>query len=366
MPHVQAADPAPLTPPQIRALVGAAGRQLSWGLPAAASAARRWRERAEAIPDGPIRDDALYALTRKRGHRDGAALFAVLVDRRDRDLLELLVAYEMIWDFLDNVSERHSEEANGRELHLALVDALDPGRPLADYYRHHPWSEDAGYLRSLVEFCRSRCLLLPSYDKVRRLVLREAWRAQVQALNHIEPPEQRDAALRRWADEECPGERELAWFELSGAASASLVVHALLSLAADPDVDQREIDQVHAAYWPRISLATTMLDSYVDRVEDVAAGNHSYIDHYLDQHSALDRLCECVGRAARMARDLPNGRRHALIMSCMVAMYLSKDSARLPDTAPGTRRIADAGGSMARLLVPVLRAWRVATAQQAH
>ena len=76
---------------------------------------------------------------------------ATLPRARNRRLLRLLVAYQIIWDFLDSVSERGASagQANGRQLHLALIDALDPSRPLSDYYLHNPWREDGGYLNAL-------------------------------------------------------------------------------------------------------------------------------------------------------------------------------------------------------------------------
>jgi hypothetical protein len=53
-----------------------------------------------------------------------------------------------------------------------------------------------------------------------------------------------------------------------------------------------------------------------------------------------------------------------VIAACMVAMYLSKDSARTPAMRPTTDRLSEAGGSLTRLLLPVLRLWRVAYAQR--
>jgi tetraprenyl-beta-curcumene synthase len=364
MPHAVLVDPTPLTPAQLRALVAAAARELSWGLPEVARATRRWKALAETIPDDPIREDALYSLANKRGHSDGAALFAVLPARRNNVLLHLLVAYETIWDFLDNVSERHTTEENGRELHLALVDAFDHEKPLADYYRHHPWEDDGGYLEELVEFCRRCCRTLPSYGRVQDLLLREAWRAQVLALNHLTDPECRDTALRQWAADECSDTRDATWFELSGAASASMVVHALLAIAAETDASDREIAATYAVYWPWISLATTMLDSYVDRAEDIESGNHSYISHYPDHECAVRRLCYCIARSARDALELPNGHRHAVIVGSMIAMYLSKDSARAPDSRAFTGILSQAGGSLSRLLLPILRLWRIAYSQR--
>lgn len=337
-----------------------------WGLRTISREIQGWRQRALAIPDAPIREDALSSIERKRGHTDGAALFWILPRHRNLELLRLLVAYETIWDFLDNVNEHGADrgQANGRQLHLALVEALDPMASISDYYCHHPWRKDGGYLRALVEACRRDCMALPSYARVRRLVIREATRAQVLAMNHDIDPICRDTSLKRWAEHEFAGERCASWFELSGAASASLTVHVLLALAAEPTCTERDVDDACVVYFPWLSLATTMLDSYVDQAEDVINGDHSYIAHYASPAIAAERVREVIEMSARKARCLRNGHRHAVIVACMIAMYLSKDSAHTPSMRTTTSSFIEAGGSLTRLLLPILRLWRIAYAQR--
>ncbi len=359
-------DPLPLSPRQVRALLAAAARELLWGLRAVSREIHSWRARALTIPDAAIREDALSSIERKRGHADGAALFWILPRRRDLNLLRLLVAYELIWDFLDSVNEHGARAGtvNGRQLHLALVEALDPALPMSDYYRYHPWREDGGYLRALVEACRSRCAALPSYGRIRPLAVREARRAQVLALNHDTEPLGRDTALREWAALECPDEQRVSWFELSSAASASLTIHAFLALAAEPACTDLEVQCTCSAYFPWISGAATMLDSYVDQAEDAVKGDHRYVAHYESEALAGERMRELVGRSALEARRLRRGHRHAVIAACMVAMYLSKDSARTPQMRADTAGIVRAGGSLTRVLLPVLRIWRIGFGQR--
>ncbi len=337
-------------------------RELTWGLPAVAREEHRWRTLARGIPDGPLREDALSALHDKRGQTDGAAMFSILPRARNSSLLQLLVAYQIIWDFLDSVNERgaHVGVANGCQLHIALIDALDPERPISDYYRHHPWREDGGYLKTLVTVCRERCAELPSYEHVRPLVVREATRARVLAINHELNPLNRDAQLQTWASEEFPDGHEASWFELSGAASAGLAIFALLALAAEPTCNDTEIALTHRTYFPWTSATATMLDSYVDQTEDAANGDHIYISHYLTPQLAIERTRLLIQRCFCEAAKLQNGEAHILIAACMVALYLSKDSARAPAMRRTTRSIVRAGGSLTRILLPILRLWRTA------
>ena len=335
-------------------------------MPAVAREEHRWRALAREIPDEPLREDALRALADKRYQTDGAALFSILPRVRDPSLLRLLVAYQIIWDFLDSASERAAGagQANGRQLHLALIDALDPARPISDYYRHNPWHEDGGYLNALVDVCRERCARLPSYERVRDLVVEEASRAQVLAINHDPDPSRRDTMLEAWARREFPHAVDASWFELSGASSAGLTIFALLALASEPTCSESEIAQTRRAYFPWTSTLAAMLDSYVDQSEDAANGDHSYIAHYPTPELATRNVCLIVRRCLREVRALKNSERHILIITSMVAMYLSKDSALTPAMRAKTRRIVDAGGSLTGALLPILRLWRIAYAQR--
>jgi|HubBroStandDraft_3_1064219.scaffolds.fasta_scaffold16085_2 tetraprenyl-beta-curcumene synthase len=355
-------DPLPLSRGQLRALTAAATRELSWGLRAASREMRGWRRRARMIPDDPIREDALETLRRKRTHIVGAGLFSILPGRRDRRLLRVLVAYEIIIEFLDNAHERAAHQRNGRQLHRALVEALDPSAPISDYYLHHPWKDDGGYLRALVEACREGCVSLPFYEEVRRMLLQGASRCGgVQSLNHEPDSSRRGVALREWSERQFPEEREADWWELTAAASSSLGVHALLATAS---CDRHDWALVNAAYVPWICTVSTLLDSYVDEVADMADARHSYLAYYPSREVAVRRLSELIRRSAREARDLPGGHRHAVIAACMVAMYLSNDRVRGPSMRANTDRLAAAGGSLTRVLLPVLRLWRAAYAQR--
>jgi tetraprenyl-beta-curcumene synthase len=349
----------------VRALAAAAVRQLAWSSRLAEREVRAWLMRAMHIPAAAIRRDAVNALTYKRGHIDGAALFSVIPVLCPRMLVRLLVAYQVMFDFLDSANERAVAMgiANGRQLHLALVDALDQRRPLSDYYFHHPWGDDGGFLDALVDTCRNGCAALPRYATVQRFVVAEARRFEVLALNHEADPTRRIAALQDWARRERTGPASGPWYELTAARSSSLAIHALLALSVERAVDAMEVSLVRRAYTGVLPVMGTMLDSYVDQLEDRTNGDHSYVGHYPNSDMAVKRLGQILRCSLREALALPNGERHAVIVACMTALYLSKDSARSGELRDGTASLVAAGGSLTRLLVPVLRAWRLAYSQ---
>ncbi len=189
-------------------------------------------------------------------------------------------------------------------------------------------------------------------------------RANVQAINHDLDKAYRDVALRRWAAREFPESREATWFELAGAAGAGLAIYALFALGAEPACTDIDIAHAYSAYFPWTSAVATMLDSYVDQIEDTANGDHVYVAHYPTPGLAGQRIGQLIQRSLNEARSLPNGERHTLIVACMVAMYLSKDSARMEAMRETTKHLVNAGGSLTRVLLPILRLWRTVYAQR--
>jgi tetraprenyl-beta-curcumene synthase len=319
------------------------------------------------IPDLALRADALEAIERKRANIDGAVLFSTIADRRSSELLHLLVAFEVLADYLDCTSERGAWVGvhNGRRLHRALIDALAPDVALSDYYASHPWREDGGFVGGLVRTCRQTCARLPSFSVVQPFVARATALAQVLAVNHEEDPRRRDALLRTWAEAHFPRNDELAWFEWTGGASAWLTVLALLALAADDGRGVAEARATFYAYLPWISLTGTLLDSYGDRDADLDSGEHSYVAHYSTVDAATERIGAVTRRALTEASSLRDGARHRVLVSAMAAMYLSKDSVRASQWRGHTRVLIRAAGPLTRLLIPVLRAWRIVNKQRA-
>ncbi len=356
------------------ALARASARELIWGLRMVSREVEGWRGRAEQIPDAELRADALKALCTKRGNINGAALFWTLPDRRSGDLLAALVVYEILADFLDCVSERSAGLgiANGRQLHLALVEALDPQAPISDYYRHLGSTDDGGYARGLVESCRAHTMVLDGYEEVRPFLSRAARLSSVLPINHELDPARREQALQEWDRDRAAehGERlcvltaRQAWYERTAGASAWLTVLAMLALAAERGHDPGAVAQTYEAYLGAIAPAGAMLDSYGDVAEDAAGGEHSYISHYPSMELAIERVGELIRGGRQAAGALPGGARHDLIVACLVAFYLAKDATRAGDLREDRRALRRAGGPLVRLLLPVLRAWRAAYGQR--
>jgi tetraprenyl-beta-curcumene synthase len=318
-----------------------------------------WKARASAISDPLLRQVALEAQLSKRGNIEGAAAFAVLVPRGRRALtVRMIVAWQAAYDYADLLAEQPCEDrsANARQLHLALLRALQPEVPHDDYYARFGRDEDGGYLREMVDTTRgaftqmsnNRPVSGPLEAAITRIIA-------YQALNQDD-----HSALARWASDETSPDTGLKWWETAAAGASSLAVLALLAAAADPQLSPDDIAAIERAYNPWISALHTLLDSLIDLREDAAAGQISLLSHYSSPEEVSARMQMLAERALSAARGLRQGALHALILAGMVSLYLTAPEASFPEAAPVSERVLAALGGAAMPSMMVLRVRRVA------
>lgn len=322
---------------------------------------RHWHARARQIPDPMLRRLALITQRDERGNYEGAAAFAALVPYAYRArVVRAVVAYQTAYDYVDTLSEQPNDDpvSNGRQLHLALLSALDPTNPQPDYYKHHRKRQDNGYIWNLVQTCRSALRALPSYQAVAQSALRAA-RSIVayQSLNH-EEADDRPRALALWGATVAPPGSDMRWWEAAAGGASSMTVFALIAAAAKPGLSPAETMATERAYFPWISALHVLLDSLIDRARDVECGHHSLIDHYASASEAAHRLGWIATRAVRGAESLPDGARHALIVAAMASFYLSAPAVSAPSTCPAAECVLETMGALAAPTMAVLRARR--------
>ncbi len=318
-----------------------------WGrvFPFACREIRRWERCARIIPDPKLKTVALRALQDERGNLEGATAFATFVDRSHRRMVaRAAIAFQAAYDFVDAVSEQteSSWEGNTRQLHMALMIAVNPELSHLDYYALENLGNDGGYLADLVDVCRESLALLPSHAQVAESIGRATRRIiDYQDFNHRSDD---SWSFESWAERETPSETDLRWWETGAAAGSSLVVFALMAAGAQPGLIQDDVARLVDAYFPWVGALHTLLDSLVDEQEDDMTHQRCLISLYLSREEAASRIQILVARAGRQALDLGKGECHMLILAAMVSFYLSLPQARgLSAQLSGQRALATLG-----------------------
>jgi tetraprenyl-beta-curcumene synthase len=343
------------------AFAGTAGKYWLGVFPHVGRELDRWRQRAREIPDPGLRRLALITQQAERGNLEGAAAFAVLVPRAQRaDVVRATVAFQATYDYVDTLAEQPSADpaANGHQLHLALMTALEPDGDHADYYAHNSGGEDNGYIRTLIEACRSACCALPSYAAVADATRQAAARmVSYQSLTHGAPQDAQQA-LARWAEKLTPAGSGLHWWETAAGGASSLSVFALIAAAGQPILTDQQAAATDSAYFPWIGALHVLLDSLIDRPADIADGHHSLVEHYASAEEAASRLGAIAIRAMQATETIPSSTRHAMILAAMTSFYLSAPCG--PATAAVGRGVLEAMGDFATPTMAVLRTRRAA------
>lgn len=339
--------------------------------PLARTQLARWEERGRAIPDPVLRAAATAKLGDERFNAEVAATLATLAPRCWRArVVEAIVALQVLYDYVDLVSEQYAAgtpEIDDRELFTALSDAVtlpiegerSSGTDRAPgYYGTGPRSDDGGYLHALVETVQTTLAGLPSAVTIVPVAQASAARcAEAQILNH-QVPRSGVEEPRQWAKLEAEG-TGLGWQEfLAGATASVLGIHALIAAAADPGTTRANAEDLDALY---LSIgALSMLDSLVDREEDIATRQLSYVDLYDGPEAMASGLANVARDGIARAGELPNGAHHVMTLVGVVAYYGSatplRSASGWPVTAPVRRELRPLIGPTLALM----RGWRLA------
>jgi tetraprenyl-beta-curcumene synthase len=318
-----------------------------------------WRSHAQAIPDPVLRAQALHKLSAERLNPEAAAFFAVLAPRKERRLVvRLIVAYQLLYDYLDAVNELPgcTDLRNGLQLHEALVDAVSPDRSLSDYYLHNPNRRDGDYVVALTTVCRRIVRSLPSMVRLAPVLERAARRCgEAQSRNHAITTEG-EHGLIAWSLEQSPGGNgKYLWWELAAGGISCLAIHALFALAAQPQGTSQDAALVDEAYFPPICAISALLDSLADHHSDAGTTNHSFIVRYRDSLHAAERFASIAEDAAVRIGRLGHRRRHLAILRGVVAFYLSSPSVREEFPAPVAENLMLSGGPLTHTMRAVMR-----------
>jgi tetraprenyl-beta-curcumene synthase len=326
----------------------------------------RWEQAARSIPDPALRALALGKLRDERFNAQVAATLATLAPRSRRsDVVEAIVALQVLYDYVDVLSEQSMADPvrDGPRLFAALIDAVSVPVDSASKSFELPPQNDGGYLERLSRTVMLAMGQLPGAPAVAAVARGAAERCGEAQILHHEASRSGShseiAKLRDWATPRAAG-TALGWQELLAGSTASvLAMHALIAAAADPGRTHADAEAIDALY---LSIgALSMLDSLVDREEDIATGQLSYVELYDGPEAMANRLAKVARDGVTRARGVPNGAHHAMTLVGVVGYYASAPVAN--DDVLARPVIARVKRELAPLITPTLalmRAWRLA------
>lgn len=308
-----------------RGPIGLMKRVYKYVLPEVRSCLDSWRKDAEGIPDPELRKQALASIETKQFHCEGGGIYAAGNLSMRHILIPLIVAYQTISDYLDNLCDRSTslDPADFRLLHKSMLDAVTPGAEPVNYYALRTEQNDGGYLHRLVRKCQEMTSRLPGYGAAAEEVYNLAvLYTDLQVYKHIHP-ELREAALKEWWEKEGYRAPHLQWNEFAAATGSTLGVFMLFLASCDPKLSTVASSSIRAAYFPHVCGLHIMLDYLIDQDEDRAGGDLNFCNYYENTDMMLNRIASIVEWARKDVRGLPDNSMHRMIIEGLLALYLS-------------------------------------------
>jgi tetraprenyl-beta-curcumene synthase len=310
-----------------------------------------WRKLAENSVSTSLAEQAVASIDSKSFHCLGGSIYALYPGVSSSNVVEFIVAYQTISDYLDNLVDSlqvHDEQAFA-QLHLAMTEALNPEVPTSDYYLYYPYKNDGGYLQTLVETCRARVAGLPSYQLVKLDML---WLArlysQLQTYKHLDS-NIREAKLRAWLEPYSEEYTQVFTWELAAATGSTLGIFCLYA-AASTDLSAQAARQIREAYFPWICGLHILLDYFIDLEEDLSTDQFNFVAFYASTAEKSERLQLFVQKSLALAATLPYPNFHKAVVQGLLAMYLSDSKASFPDMLPTSKKLLAYGGKGVELL----------------
>jgi tetraprenyl-beta-curcumene synthase len=293
-------------------------------VPISAATLAAIRERAAAIPDPALRAQALASVDGKSYHVAGACILATFLEPgAARAYVAIVAPLETIYDYLDNLCDRHPDVGVDAYpvLHQAIADALDPFAPLHDYYACGPAGDDGGYLRELVERTQGALATVPHLDLLRpRFAQAAQLYGEMQTHKHY-PPGERERRCVAWYERHRDRYRDIDWHEFASAAGSQFHVYGPLFEAF---LGRREaIEGTYDAYFPYVSALHVLLDAFIDQAEDREHGELNFSRAYGSPAAMRARVRSLVESARARLRALPGDRAHRFVLDVMTLFYLS-------------------------------------------
>lgn len=337
------------------------------GLPLVDRHLAGWRQRIETIPDPELRNQAIASISTKTFHCQGGAVYATLVPEATPELVELIVAFQTISDYLDNLCDRSTsmDERDFRLLHQSMIDAVSPDQPIApNYYLFRKEQHDGGYLHALVQTCRRILSGFPNYlivsEKVKRWV---GLYADLQVYKHLDWSV-RETRLNAWWLGHCEEFPDLRWNEFAAATGSTLGVFLMFALSAVPGNLPVNTDAQANAYFPWMCGLHILLDYLIDQEEDRQGGDLNFCSYYNSEEEMIARFEWMIGQTQHALPDDPLLTFHRMTVEGLLAVYLSDPKVSGQLSLEPVRRQLMKGSPMIRMFFWLNSLWVRATHPQ--
>ncbi|WP_024832847.1 DUF2600 family protein [Ruminiclostridium josui] len=207
---------------------------------------------------------------------------------------EVIFSFMAIIRYLNKICENSSvvTEAFIRVVFSSLKDATNiRNESFEKYFTFFPSKDDNGYLSILVEKCRQKIQLLPSFDIVRDSI--SAYLAlyiDLQVTKYSSNDNEKEVNLIRWSTAHGQKYPDLTNWEFCMCIDSGLDILLLLSIATNPNLSVEDAENINTSFFPWVSCIHKILECYIKYNDDLSSGSLNYIFYYDNLKEYEDRI----------------------------------------------------------------------------
>ena len=307
-----------------------------------------WEERANSIPNEELRIQARASIANKAFHCEGGSILALLAGDNKTKVIQFIVAYQTISDYLDNLCDRSTslDPKDFALLHESMKHALNPQAELKNYYEQREDQNDGGYLADLVKTCQEVLRDLPHYKEVQPYLFELCgYYCDLQIHKHVIWEERVDR-LQAWFETYRHRLPEgMTWYEFSACAGSTLGIFCLVSYAVRPRFRNDLAKDVRDAYFPYVQGLHIMLDYFIDQEEDRIGNDLNFCFYYESEKKMIERLCYFLEQANLDIEKIHDSHFHKMVNQGLVGIYLADGKvAEQKDVKTHVRKLLKQGG----------------------
>ncbi|SHJ63721.1 tetraprenyl-beta-curcumene synthase [Anaerobranca californiensis DSM 14826] len=282
---------------------------------------KNYKKTVLQIPCPHLREQGILSIENKEFHCLGGSIYAL----NCYEILPFITSFQTISDYLDNLCDRKGvfHEKAFDHLHKSIIDSLIPCNSPSNYYKYYPYTDDGGYLISLVKECQKIVSSLPSFPDVKQhLLLFTSLYKDLQVYKHLHP-QIRENKLVTWFNNQQKLSEGLYWWEFAAATGSTLPIFALIRLARKKNITGLEIKNLCAAYFPWIAGLHILLDYLIDLNEDQLEGDLNFVSYYTNSEQLKNRIMLFIKNSLLNLQTVEERKFHQTIVKGLLAIYLS-------------------------------------------
>ncbi|MHB8062292.1 MAG: DUF2600 family protein, partial [Ruminiclostridium sp.] len=250
-----------------------------------------------------MKSNALEALNKNRFDLTVSSVLTIYPKVDVALATEVIFSFQALVQYLNSICA-HSSASTESFLKLIFSSLKDATNLRTEeyekYFTFFPSKDDDGYLSILVEKCRQKVRLLPSFDIIRDYVAAYlSLFIDLQVTKYSSDEIGKEIDLLSWSCAHGQNYPDISNWEFCMSIDSTLSLQFLLALATDPDLSEQEVESINNAFFPWICGIQKILEGYLNYNDSLFSRSINYIFYYKNLKEYEDRIIYFINRAAQ-------------------------------------------------------------------